>query len=59
MLVHDPGKSRNILVPSVYGPPQAREKDLFWDQLICMNNVIDLPWMLVGDFEELELLSDK
>jgi len=24
-----------------------------------MNNVLDIPWLLVGDFNELELLSDK
>ncbi|KAJ8428538.1 hypothetical protein Cgig2_003786 [Carnegiea gigantea] len=59
MLVHDPGNSQNILVSGVYGPTKAREKDLFWEHLNRMNSVIDLPWMIVGDLNELELLTDK
>jgi len=50
MLVHDPSNSKNILSFGVYGLTQARQKDYFWEQLVRMNSVIDLPWILVGDF---------
>jgi len=59
MLVHDPGNSKNILLSGVYGPTQALEKYYFWDQPVRMNSIVDLPWILVGDFNELELISDK
>ena len=48
-----------LIIYGVYAPAQARENEQFWDHLIRMNNVIDLPWMLVGDFDELEFLSNK
>jgi len=52
MLVHDPIKAKNILISEVYAPARVHRKDHFWDHLISMNNVLDLPWMLVGDFNE-------
>ncbi|KAJ8438052.1 hypothetical protein Cgig2_014181 [Carnegiea gigantea] len=59
MLVHDPGNANNIIGSGIYGPTQARDKDAFWKHLVRMNSVIDLPWLLVGDFNELESLIDK
>jgi len=59
MLVHDPGNAKNIIVTGIYRPTQTHEKDAFWNYLVQMNSVIDLPWLLVGDFNELESLTDK
>jgi len=59
LLVHDTANSKNIIVSGIYGPTQAREKDVFWEQLLHMNSIVDLPWLLVGDFNELESLTDK
>jgi len=59
MLVHDPVKQKNIVVSRVYGPTQSRDKESFWNSLVQMNNVIDIPWCLIGDCNELKNLLEK
>ncbi|KAJ8429037.1 hypothetical protein Cgig2_016942 [Carnegiea gigantea] len=59
MLIHIPTLVKNTLISGVHGPIQVTDKGPFWDHLIQVNSIINLPWMLVGDFNELELLSEK
>ena len=35
------------------------EKNDLWDHLKHLNDVIDLPWCLMGDFNEMLISSDK
>jgi len=55
MLVHDTQK----LISGVYAPAQLTDKDEFWSTLMQMNNVVDLPWCIIGDFNELANPSEK
>jgi len=59
MLVHDTQKQINVVISGVYAPAQLMEKDEFWNMLIQMNNVVDLPWCINGDFNELAGPSEK
>jgi len=53
MLVHDTKKKCKLVISGVYAPAQQRDKDSFWSHLLQMNTIIDLPWCLIGDFNEL------
>jgi len=59
MLVHDLSNLKNLVVSGVYGPVQKQEREHFWANLVQMNNVIDIPWCIVGDFNELETQAEK
>jgi len=43
MLVHDSINQKNFIVSGVYGPAQSQYKEYFWDNLVQMNNVVDIP----------------
>ena len=59
MLVHDPAKGQNSIVSGIYAPAQPREKTQFWEQLTHLNEVFDVPWCLLGDFNELGSPEEK
>ena len=59
MLVHDIQKQINVIISGAYAPAQVSQKDEFWNSLLQMNEVIDLPWCLIGDFNELAAPSEK
>ena len=59
LLVHDPNCNKNCIVSGVYGPAKETDKDAFWDHLINLNSVFDLPWLIIGDFNELESANEK
>ena len=59
MLVHDTQKQINVIISGVYAPAQVSQKDDFWNMLLQMNDVVDLPWCLIGDFNELAAPSEK
>jgi len=43
MLVYDTAKQCSSIVSGVYAPAQFQDKDQFWNQLLQLHNVIDLP----------------
>ena len=43
MLVYDMSKHCSSIISGVCVPAQSQDKDCFWNQLVQMNNVIDLP----------------
>jgi len=47
------------IISGIYAPAQLGQKDPFWQHLAELNAVIDSPWCLIGDFNELEDLSEK
>jgi len=53
MLVHDTSKQCSSIISGFNAPAQSQDKDCFWNQLLQMNNVIDLPWCIMGDLNEL------
>ena len=59
LLVHDTGNNQNVIVRWFYAPAQFREKDAFWNQLLQFNSVFDLPWCLIGDFNEIASPGEK
>ena len=59
MLVCDTIKKRNLIISGVYAPAQPQDKDNFWQQLVQMNNLVDLPWCIIGDLNELATPSEK
>jgi len=57
--VYDPICKKNCIVSGVYGPAKEKDKDAFWTHLLHLNSVFDLPWLIVGDFNELESSNEK
>jgi len=59
MLVHDVQKAQNCVVSGVYAPAQEKDKNPFWEHLKEMNTVVDMPWCIIGDFNELAAPNEK
>jgi len=59
MLVFEYSSQKFSILYGIYAPAQASEKDAFWALLRNLNAIIDMPWCLIGDFNELERPSDK
>ena len=59
ILVHDLILNKNSIVSGMYGPAQEKDKDAFWDHLLHLHSVFDLPWLIVSDLNELESLNEK
>ena len=59
MLIRDPDKVQNSVISGIYALAQPRDKDDFWNHLVELNNVIDLPWCLIGDFNEILCPNEK
>jgi len=59
MLVLDVSSQQFSIISGVYAPAQPNQKDAFWAHLKNLNSVIDKPWCLIGDFNELECPTDK
>jgi len=59
MLVFDVLIQKFSIISGIYAPAQSGQKDAFWSYLQNLNRVIDTPWCLIGDFNELECPDDK
>ena len=59
MLVYDTIKKCNSIISGVYAPAQLQDKDSFWEQLVQMHHVVDIPWCIVSDLNELANPSEK
>jgi len=59
ILVLDVKKAQNCVVLGICAPAQDREKNSFWEHLIEINAIIDLPTFLIGDFNELAAPNEK
>ena len=59
MLVFDVLVQKFSIISGIYGPAQHGHKDVFWNYLRNLNSIIDKPWCLIGDFNELECHADK
>ena len=59
MLVFDVLTQKFSIISGIYAPAQSWRKDAFWAHLRNLNGVIDKPWCLIGDFNELECPDDK
>ena len=59
MMIHDTENARNSILPGPYAPTQNKAKDEFWEHIRQMKNITDLPWCLIGDFNELICLNEK
>jgi len=59
MLVHNPNKVQNSVISGIYALAQPRDKRDFWNHLVELNKVTDLPWYLMGDFNEILCPNEK
>jgi len=59
MLVYDTTKHCSSIISGVYAPAQPQDKECFWIHLVQLNNVIDLPWCIIGDLNELAYPLEK
>jgi len=59
LLVHDTTNSMQSIISGIYAPTQQREKDSFWTLLNETHKLFDLPWCIIGDFNELANPSEK
>jgi len=59
MLVFDVVIQKFSIISGIYAPAQPGHKDVFWNHLRNLNAIIDTPWCLIGDFNELECPDDK
>ena len=57
--VFDTYLQKNSLISYIYGPAQKWEKQQFWTQLHALNSMIDIPWCIIGDLNEIALPEDK
>ncbi|KAJ8436403.1 hypothetical protein Cgig2_021440 [Carnegiea gigantea] len=51
--------SKRFISTAIYARAQNRDKDAFWHHLKQLNESINPPWCIIGDFNELLQLSDK
>ena len=58
-MVFDKINSKQCMLSAIYAPPQEIDKNNFLSHLKYLNNVIDIPWCLMGDFNEMLQISDK
>jgi len=59
MLIFEYATQKFSIISGIYAPAQPSEKEPFWTHLRNLNDVIDMPWCLIGDFNEIECPSDK
>jgi len=59
MMVHDTENAQTSIISGIYVPAQSRDKQAFWEHLTQLSSILDIPWCLVGDFNDLETPSDK
>ena len=51
VLIHDISLGISSMPFGIYGPAQKKDKKFFyWDKLLDMCSVVDLPWCIIGDF---------
>ena len=43
----------------IYGEPSSDTKHLTWEYLSSVHNMVDLPWIVLGDFNEILMGSEK
>ena len=47
------------LLSYIYASPRLEERKLLWNNLVSISNLHRLPWLMVGDFNELLSCHDK
>ena len=50
-------RSISFLLTAVYAPPQFHKRKLFWEYLQNLAMYVSLPWVLLGDFND--MISDE
>jgi len=59
MLIFDAVVQKFSIISGIYAPAQPGQKAVYWNHLRNLNSLIDKPWCLIGDFNELESPDDK
>jgi len=57
--VVDNVNNKQCMLTTIYAPACSGDKDVFWRHLKQLNDLITLPWCIIGDFNELLQLSNK
>ena len=59
LLVHGTSTMLSSIISGIYAPTQQKKKDSFWNLLLELNEIFDLPWCIIEDFNELANPSEK
>ena len=59
LLIHDVQTTQTCVVSGIYAPAQEKDKPTFWNHLCKLNSIFDVPWCLIGDFNELASPDEK
>ena len=59
MLILDNKLQKLVTNSTIYAPAKNVDKSGFWNHLAKLNSVIDAPWCIIGDFNELENNTEK
>lgn len=51
--------SLSFLITVVYASPNFHKRQLFWDYLQNLATLVDLPWVLMGDFNDMLSEDEK
>ena len=51
--VVDNVNNEQCMLTAIYAPSHSGDKDVFWHHLKQLNELITLPWCIIGDFNEL------
>lgn len=59
LLVYDKVIKKESIITGIYGPAQEIEKPHFWNRSKDLHAIFDLPWCIIGDFNEMECIYEK
>ena len=59
MLVYDITTQKVFILSAIHAPAQEGAKQVFWNHLAKLNSIFDLPWCLIGHFNEMETPEEE
>ena len=59
VLVHVSSPSLSFLLTAVYASPNFYKHQLFWNYLQNLATIVALPWVLLGDFNDMLSKDEK
>ena len=58
-LVKVPSQSHNFLLTAIYASPNFNKRKMLWEYLKNLAPSVNLPWVLLGDFNEMLAEDEK
>lgn len=51
--------SKSFIITAIYGRPMFSDRKVFWNRLEQISSFINLPWLIMGDFNEIAIPNEK